>query len=126
MRYRETIDAVANGILDGDLTVVSYFSGRDPVFAVIGDLIAATTRPIRCRPSGARRRQGGAAGGDGRGHGGEVDVIGRGPYAEEALVATKPIRTVEDFEGVKIRSPRASPPRSSAPAPRPALPFSRC
>mgnify|MGYP003651889303 FL=1 len=29
--HRETIDAVANGILDGDLNAVSYFSGRDPV-----------------------------------------------------------------------------------------------
>ena len=38
--HRETIDAVANGILDGDLNAVSYFSGRDPAFAIIGDLIA--------------------------------------------------------------------------------------
>ncbi|MEL6873733.1 MAG: C4-dicarboxylate ABC transporter substrate-binding protein, partial [Pseudomonadota bacterium] len=36
--HRETIDAVANGILDGDLNAVSYFSGRDPVFAILGDL----------------------------------------------------------------------------------------
>jgi len=35
--HRETIDAVANGILDGDLNAVSYFSGRDPAFAIIGD-----------------------------------------------------------------------------------------
>ena len=38
--HRETIDAVANGILDGDLNAVSYFAGRDPAFAIIGDLIA--------------------------------------------------------------------------------------
>ena len=38
--HRETIDAVANGILDGDLNAISYFAGRDPAFAMIGDLIA--------------------------------------------------------------------------------------
>ena len=30
--HRETVDAVANGILDGDLNAVSYFAGRDPRF----------------------------------------------------------------------------------------------
>jgi TRAP-type C4-dicarboxylate transport system substrate-binding protein len=37
--------------------------------------------------------------------GGAVHVIGCGPYAKEALVVKVPIRTVEDFQGVKIRSP---------------------
>jgi TRAP-type C4-dicarboxylate transport system substrate-binding protein len=37
--------------------------------------------------------------------GGAVHVIGCGPYSKEALVSTVPIRTVEDFQGVKIRSP---------------------
>ena len=49
--HRETIDAVAVGILDGDLNAVSYFSGRDPVFAILGDLIAGYDNPTRCRCS---------------------------------------------------------------------------
>ena len=43
--HRETIDAVANGILDGDLNAISYFAGRDPAFAMIGDLIAGYDTP---------------------------------------------------------------------------------
>lgn len=104
--YRETIDAVANGILDGDLTAVSYFSGRDPVFAVLGDLIAGydTTDQVQnfCKHGGGKEVLQEAMD---EVTGGAVHVIGCGPYAKEALVATKPIRTVEDFEGVKIRSP---------------------
>ena len=38
--HRETIDAVANGILDGDFNAIAYFAGRDPAFAIMGDLIA--------------------------------------------------------------------------------------
>ena len=37
VHHRETIDAVANGIQDGDLKAISYFAGRDPAFAIIGD-----------------------------------------------------------------------------------------
>ena len=43
--YKESIDAVASGILDGDLNAISYFSGRDPAFAMIGDLIAGWDTP---------------------------------------------------------------------------------
>ena len=28
--HRETTDAVANGILDGDMNAIAYFAGRDP------------------------------------------------------------------------------------------------
>ena len=104
--YRETMDAVANGILDGDLTATSYFAGRDPAFAIIGDLIAGydTTDQVQtfCMLGGGKEvlqemidaQTGGA-----------VHVVGCGPYSKEALVSTVPIRTVEDFQGVKIRSP---------------------
>jgi len=104
--YRESMDAVANGILDGDLTAVAYFAGRDPSFAIIGDLIAGydTTDQVQafCMLGGGKEvlqemidaQTGGA-----------VHVVGCGPYSKEALVATMPIRTVEDFQGVKIRSP---------------------
>ncbi|MDX1541442.1 MAG: TRAP transporter substrate-binding protein, partial [Geminicoccaceae bacterium] len=104
--YRETIDAVANGILDGDLTAVSYFSGRDPVFAVIGDLIAGydTVDQVQgfCEHGGGKEVLQKAMD---EVTGGDVHVVGCGPYAKEALVSKVPIRTVEDFEGVKIRSP---------------------
>ncbi|MBO6520209.1 MAG: TRAP transporter substrate-binding protein [Rhodospirillales bacterium] len=104
--HRETIDAVANGILDGDLNAVSYFSGRDPVFAVIGDLIAGydTVDQVRtfCEYGGGKEILQKAYDKYTKG---KVHVIGCGPYAKEAFVSTVPIKTVADFEGVKVRSP---------------------
>lgn len=104
--YKETIDAVANGILDGDLNAVSYFSGRDPAFAIIGDLIAGydTAEQVQdfCMEGGGKeilqKLYDKYAGGN-------IHVIGCGPYTKEALVSKIPIKSVEDFKGVKIRSP---------------------
>ncbi|MCB2011469.1 MAG: C4-dicarboxylate ABC transporter substrate-binding protein, partial [Geminicoccaceae bacterium] len=41
---RETPEAVGIGILDGQYTAVAYFSGTDPGFALMGDLIAGYDR----------------------------------------------------------------------------------
>ncbi len=104
--HRETINAVKNGILDGDLNATAYFSGLDAGFALMGDLIAGydTTDQMQmfCMNGGGKEvlqklfdkytNKG-------------VHVIGCGPFAREAFVATKPIRTVAEFKGVKVRSP---------------------
>jgi len=104
--HRETIDAVANGILDGDLNAVSYFSGRDPAFAIIGDLIAGydTVDQVRtfCMHGGGKEILQKLYDKYTKG---KVHVVGCGPYAKEAFVSTIPIRTVDDMKGVKIRSP---------------------
>jgi TRAP-type C4-dicarboxylate transport system substrate-binding protein len=104
--HRETIDAVANGILDGDLNAVAYFAGRDPVFAMMGDLIAGYDNPDQvqmfCENGGGKEVLQAAYDKILKGN---VHVVGCGPYTREALVSTKPIRTVADFKGVKIRSP---------------------
>ncbi len=104
--HRETIDAVSVGILDGDLNAVAYFSGRDPVFALLGDLIAGYDTPDQvqmfCMNGGGKEVLQKAYDKYTKG---KVHVIGCGPYAKEALVTKKPIRTVADFKGVKIRSP---------------------
>ena len=104
--HRETIDAVANGILDGDLNAVSYFSGRDPAFAIIGDLIAGydTVDQVRtfCMHGGGKEILQKLYD---KYTNGKVHVVGCGPYAKEAFVSTIPIRTVADMKGVKVRSP---------------------
>lgn len=104
--HRETIDAVANGILDGDLNAVSYFSGRDAAFAIIGDLIAGydTVDQVRtfCMHGGGKQILQKLYDKYTKG---KVHVIGCGPYAKEALVAKKEITTVDGLKGVKIRSP---------------------
>ena len=41
VQYSETLDAVGTGILDGQVTAPVYFSGKNPAFALLGDLIAA-------------------------------------------------------------------------------------
>ena len=104
--HRETISAVKNGILDGDLNAVAYFSGLDAGFGLMGDLIAGydTTDQMGmfCMNGGGKEmlqklfdkytKKG-------------IHVIGCGPFAREAFVSTTPIRTVADFKGVKVRSP---------------------
>ena len=104
--HRETIDAVANGILDGDFNAIAYFSGRDPAFAIMGDLIAGYDTPEQYQ--------------DYCMHGGgkemlqkiydtlmpnKIKVIGCGPYGKEAFVAKVPLYGVADLQGLKLRSP---------------------
>lgn len=104
--HTETMEAVANGILDGDLNAVSYFSGKDPGFAIIGDLIAGydTVDQVRtfCMHAGGKEilQKLYDEHADGK-----IHVVGCGPYAKEALVSTIPIKGVDDLQGVKIRSP---------------------
>jgi len=104
--HRETINAVSAGILDGDLNAVAYFAGIDPVFAMMGDLIAGYDNPDQlqmfCMNGGGKEILQKAYDKYGKG---KIHVVGCGPYAREALVATKPIRGVADLKGVKIRSP---------------------
>ncbi len=104
--HRETIDAVANGILDGDLNAVSYFTGRDPAFAILGDLIAGYDTPDQvqtfCMHGGGKEILQKLYDKYTKG---KVHVVGCGPYAKEALVSKVPINSVDELEGVKIRSP---------------------
>jgi TRAP-type C4-dicarboxylate transport system substrate-binding protein len=103
--HRDTPKAVANGILDGDLTSTSYFSGLDPAFALIGDLIAGYDTPQQiqdyCRNGGGKeilqklfdKYQSG------------VTVVACGTYNREAFVSKVPIKGIADFKGKKVRSP---------------------
>ena len=106
--HRETIDAVANGILDGDLNAISYFAGRDPAFAMIGDLIAGWDTPEQlqtyCMHGGGKeilQEMYDAL----KVTSGKIHVIGCSPYSREALVSKNKITTVAGLKGVKIRSP---------------------
>ncbi|MCO6384716.1 MAG: TRAP transporter substrate-binding protein [Vannielia sp.] len=102
---RETPEAIGVGILDGDLTSINYFAGIDPAFALMGDLIAGY--------DSADQIQAYCAQGGGKemlqklmdAHYPGVHVVGCGAYAREAFVSKVPIRGVDDFKGVKVRSP---------------------
>lgn len=104
--HRETPGAVAAGILQGDLNAVAYFAGKDQGYALLGDLIAgydnAEQMQMFCRFGGGKEVLQKLYD---KYNGGKIHVVGCGPFSKEALVSTKPIRGVADFEGVKIRSP---------------------
>lgn len=103
---RDTPEAVAAGALDGDFTSVNYFSGQEPAFALLGDLISGYDTPEQmigfCQDGPGEEMMQKAVDAI---TGGEVKVVACGPYSREALVARTPIRTFEDLEGKKIRSP---------------------
>lgn len=102
---RETPEAISAGILDGDLTSINYFSGKDPAFALMGDLIAGYDTPEQmmefCATGGGKEllQKLFDAYYDG------VHVVGCGSYAREAFVSTVPINGVADLAGLKIRAP---------------------
>ncbi|NDW04957.1 TRAP transporter substrate-binding protein [Jiella pacifica] len=103
---KETPQAVAMGVLDGDWTSVNYFSGQEPAFAILGDLISGYDTPAQllgfCKDGPGEKvwQKALDAIADG-----EVQLIGCGPYSREALPARTPIKTFEDLKGKKIRSP---------------------
>lgn len=104
--YRETIDAVANGIISGDLNAISYFTGRDQAFSILGDLIAGydTVDQMQtfCQYGGGKEILQKVYD---KYTGGNTLVIGCGPYTREAFVSSIPILNIGEMKGVKVRSP---------------------
>lgn len=103
---KETPEAVAAGVLDGDFTSVNYFAGLEPAYAIMGDLISGYDTPEQmlgfCRDGGGEAMMQKAADSV---TGGEVHVVACGPYSRESLPARTPIRGFDDLAGKKIRSP---------------------
>ena len=100
------MDAIGQGILQGDITATVYFSGCSKAFALLGDLIAGyeTPEPIGmfCYHGGGREllQEAFDTYADGN-----VQVVGCGAIARESFTSKVPIRGIEDLMGVKVRSP---------------------
>jgi len=103
----ETIDAIQNGLLDGQYTAPTYFAGKDPAMSALGDTLAAY-------PDSATRDRWFTEGGG--------LELARALYAKhglyfvcpiywppEQIPSTKPINSVADFEGLKMRAPGGMP-----------------
>ena len=103
--HKETPVAVSMGILDGDLTATSYFAGKDPAFALMGDLIAGYDNPGQihdfCMNGGGKELLQKLYNKYDPG----VHVIGCSSEKREAFVSKVPVRAVKDLKGLKIRSP---------------------
>lgn len=103
VEYNETLDAVGAGILSGHITDSSYFTGKDPAFALIGNPVGAYSSPEELR---AFFTEGGGTdlyneilnpyG---------VQFIGPAAQTPESVPSKVPIDSVEDLQGVKIRAP---------------------
>jgi len=81
-------------------------AGRDPAFAIMGDLIAGYDTPKQyqeyCMHGGGKEMLQKIYDSV---LPGKIHVLGCGPYGKEALVSKVPINGVADLKGVKIRSP---------------------
>ena len=88
------------------MNAIAYFAGRDPAFAIMGDLIAGYDTPDQyqeyCMHGGGKEMLQKIY--DSL-MPGKIKVLGCGPYGKEAFVSTVPIRGVADLKGLKLRSP---------------------
>ena len=99
----ETLEAMQAGVLNGHYNAPSYFAGKDPAFAVLGDTLAAykdsSQRDGWFREGGgtdlARKlyAQNGA------------HFVGPIYWPPEWIPSKKPLKEISDFEGLKIRAP---------------------
>lgn len=102
--HDQTLDAVSTGILQGHLTDPSYFSGLDPAFGMLGNLVGAWGDPLEfieyMKYGGGEQLYNKLVEPYG------VHLIGAAATGLEAFVSKKPIRAVEDLQGLKLRAPQ--------------------
>ncbi|SET20254.1 TRAP transporter substrate-binding protein [Paracoccus homiensis] len=101
--HNETQDAIATGILDGHITDLSYFAGKDPAFGLMGNPVGAWSDPQQML--------------DFVDNGGGAELLNEieNPYGLqfigattpglEAFVSAKPLEGVADLQGLKMRAP---------------------
>ena len=103
VEHNQTLDSIGMNILQGDFTDPSYFSGKDPAFALYGNLIGAWSNPkdlIDFMYNGGGfnvanellNKYG-------------VQLLAISTVGGESLVSKKPIHNVKELHGVKVRAP---------------------
>ncbi|WP_119459507.1 TRAP transporter substrate-binding protein [Rhodospirillaceae bacterium SYSU D60014] len=101
--HNQTLDAVGAGILQGHLTDPSYFSGRDPAFSMLGNLVGAWGDPLEfleyMKHGGGEELYNELVEPYG------VHLIGAAATGLESLPSKRPIRAVADLKGLKLRAP---------------------
>ncbi len=103
VKHTETLSSIKMGILDGHVTATEFFSGQDPAFGLLGNMVGAwsdTTQLLQYMNYGG---------------GNElltelykpygVQFVGASTTGVESLVSKKPLDSVADLKGLKLRAP---------------------
>ncbi|MCS4503629.1 Lactate-binding periplasmic protein [wastewater metagenome] len=100
----QTLTAVGSGILQGHITDPSYFSGKNPAFGMLGNLVGAWSDPMQfieyMNYGGGEELYNQLVEPYG------VHLIGASVAGLESLVSSRPIREIEDLKGLKMRAPQ--------------------
>ncbi|SFH84298.1 TRAP transporter substrate-binding protein [Modicisalibacter xianhensis] len=103
VQANQTLQAVKSGILQGHLTDPSYFTGQNPAFGMIGNLVGAWSDPYDfldyMNNAGGEELYNKLVEPYG------LHLIGAAATGLESLPSTKPVRSVEDMKGLKLRAP---------------------
>lgn len=103
VEHNETLDAAGAGIIDGIVTDISYFAGKDPAFSLLGNPVGAwssTSQLLDFMNNGGGQTLASDLF-DPYG----VHYIGSTTTGLESLVSKVPLDGVADLKGVKIRAP---------------------
>ncbi len=100
----ETLQAVSSGILQGHMTDPSYFSGQDPAFGMIGNLVGAWSNPYDFLEF--MKQGGGEALYNELANPYGTHLIGAATFPLESIPSTVEVDSIDDFQGLKIRAPQ--------------------
>lgn len=101
--FNESLQALQAGVLDAHYSAPSYYAGLEPALAIMGDLNGAydsAWQPQKWIEFGGGKQlmiEAYARFG--------VHYVGAVSFALESLISKVPLRTMEDFRGLKIRAP---------------------
>jgi len=104
VKYTETLDAVGANIIQMESTDPSYFAGKDPAFSLIGNMVGAWSAPEQLFDM--MENGGGFEIFDKLLNQYNVKLVGVACTGVEAFVSKKPIRSVADLKGIKLRAPQ--------------------
>ncbi|MGR5067599.1 MULTISPECIES: TRAP transporter substrate-binding protein [Vibrio] len=103
VKHTETLDSIKMGVLDGHITATGYFSGKDPAFGLIGNMVGAwsDTRQLLeyINYGGGYEMMTELYAPYG------VKYIGGSTTGVESFVSKVPINGVDDLKGLKLRAP---------------------
>jgi TRAP-type mannitol/chloroaromatic compound transport system substrate-binding protein len=101
--FNESLQALQAGVLDAHYSAPSYYAGLEPALAIMGDLNGAYASPYHPQMwieyGGGKELMIEAYNRFG------VRYVGAVSFALESLISKVPIRTLDDFRGLTIRSP---------------------